>query len=262
MFTADWSFLWIDIWSILFWNLRYLSCTDTRRYIKRICVVVPTKFGHWRWHGGDVVRHGVWLAKSLHLSVVCILYYSGDRGICCDRLSEKTVGIAVYSVFWIDTYGNEFMKHIWKKQISGFITIEYSLLLPSILLLYTCLVGIAFYQYNQCILHTNVYLLGSEGTALYQTDAEDKLQALQQREESLYHSKYLLVENLQTRYEIKGNELKIIGTGNMFPISIGNKKRVWNLYAACSVTATDPMDTLRLCKTMITWMQKKQDQES
>lgn len=139
---------------------------------------------------------------------------------------------------------------------------EYSLLLPSILLLYTCLVCIAFYQYDQCILHTNMYLIGCKGAALYQADTEEKLPALQQRETRLYHNKYLLTENLQTRYEIKGNHIKITGTGNMFPFHMGAEQRAWNLYASCSVKVTDPMDTLRLCKTIFSKMQEKQQEDS
>lgn len=142
------------------------------------------------------------------------------------------------------------MRKLWNMQADAFITIEYTLLLPVLLLLYTFLIYIGIYQYDQCILQTNMYLLGSKGTALYTENPEEKVQSLQEKERQLYYDKYLLAEQLQTAYSVKGNRIQLNGSGKVFhPLSVfGLGGTYWELHAKSEVTAVSGANILRLCK--------------
>lgn len=142
------------------------------------------------------------------------------------------------------------MRKLWNMQADAFITIEYTLLLPVLLLLYTFLIYIGIYQYDQCILQTNMYLLGSKGAALYIETPEEKLQCLQEIEQHLYYDKYLLAEQLQTAYSVKGNRIQLNGSGKVFhPLSVfGLGGTYWELHAKSEATAASGANILRLCK--------------
>ncbi len=74
-------------------------------------------------------------------------------------------------------------------------TIETSLLIPVLLFVYSFLVYIGLFQYNQCLLQSNTYILGLD------TDAQ------------IYSEKYLLaeeIENFQVYYETNDTEPKEI----------------------------------------------------
>lgn len=135
-----------------------------------------------------------------------------------------------------------------KKSVKGFITIEYALLLPVILLLYTVLVSVALYWYDQCILQTDVYLLCIE--SLEQSDSSEKISLVKKKQEQLYREKYLGVSELRTNYLIDRNELNINGEGSMPNLltGIGTLHGVWSLQAEGRIRTENPADTLRLCK--------------
>lgn len=143
--------------------------------------------------------------------------------------------------------------------LKGSVTIEYTLLLPILLLVYTFLIMLALFQYNRCLLTTNVYLIGNQGIALVREDAEVKNRMLKEKEARLYYEKYILVEDLQTTYSIKGNHIEIIGTGNMInplqAVGIGVEK--WKLSARCKKEVIDPVSMLGIYKNVRDQIQQR-----
>lgn len=140
----------------------------------------------------------------------------------------------------------------YKKHVNGFITIEYTLLIPLLLMLYTFLVCMGLYQYNQCVLRTNIYLLGVESLELADEDATAKITALKKIEKQLYYDKYILTENLQTVYSARGNHIAISGSGTMFNslAEWGIGEENWYLEASCAVNTVNAAEIMRLCKTV------------
>lgn len=139
-----------------------------------------------------------------------------------------------------------------KKEADGFITIEYTLLIPVLLVLYTFLVCIGLYQYNQCILRTNIYILGTEGSQLMNEEASSRVAMIQEMEELLYYDKYLLAEELQTAYSVSGNHIEICGSGKMTnPFAVwGLGETSWELKASCKLELISSARTLQLCKAI------------
>ncbi len=151
-------------------------------------------------------------------------------------------------------------ERFFKRGIGGFVTIEYTLLLPVLLIVYTFLIGIGLYQYNQCLLDTNVYLLAGKGADLYGISSDEQVKRLQQLEGRLYYDKYFLAENIATMYQIRGNHITISGSAEMSnPLAafqIGEEK--WQLYTECTVNLINPAETLRLCKAVYSILEKEE----
>ena len=120
------------------------------------------------------------------------------------------------------------------RKVSGFVTIEYGLLIPLLYMLYTFLIYVAIYQYNQCLLQTDSCFV-----ALGQQTI-------------VYENKYLLAEDIQIDYTHKGNELYVKGKGSMssplFFIGIGEKN--WYLQSEVEAEVYAPTKILRFFKGM------------
>ncbi len=150
-----------------------------------------------------------------------------------------------------------------KKYIKGSVTIEYTLLLPILLVVYTFLIAVALFQYNQCLLATNLYLVGNQGMELARQDGENKIRVLKEKAASLYHEKYIMVEDVQTTYSIKGNHVEIVGIGKMRNLlnAVGIGEESWELYAKCEQDVLDATNILRLYKNVRDQVQSKTQKE-
>ncbi len=117
------------------------------------------------------------------------------------------------------------------KKVGAFITIEYSLLLPMLLLLYTFLIYIGLYQYNACLLQTDSYFVLLEGDVTYQ-------------------NKYLLAEEIKIDYSKTGKKINIVGTGKMHsPLSVmGIGKEYWEFQTDLETQEYSPINVLRVLK--------------
>lgn len=149
-----------------------------------------------------------------------------------------------------------------KKTVGAFVTIEYTLLIPVLLLLYTCLIYMGLFLHNRCVLQANAYMLGVEGSRLTAMDPAEKVNWLQEKEAQLYH-KYLLAEELCSTYQVQGNYIQISSNGQMAnPFSVaGIGADTWNLNANCQISTISPVDTLRLCKAGRNFWQGLSDKE-
>lgn len=214
--------------------------------------LVSTRDRAWRRDFSNRLWLGLWLEKDLYLAYdrlnvgSCIWQY-----ILYDKAKE-TYRASICSVSVYYAYRIVSMK---KKKVKGFITIEYALLLPVILLLYTVLISVALYWYNQCILQTDVRLLCIE--SLEKTDSMEKIARIKNKREQLYREKYLGVSDLQTSYLIERNELKITAEGTMPNLltGIGHFRGAWSLRAESRIKTADSSDTLRLCKQALEKLQ-------
>jgi hypothetical protein len=141
---------------------------------------------------------------------------------------------------------------VLKKCMKGSVTIEYTLLLPILMVVYTFLVVVALFQYNQCLLETNLYLIGNQGMELARQDGEGRITVLKSKAARLYQEKYIMVEDVRTMYSVKGNHVEIVATGKIRnPLNfIGLGEEVWELYAKCEQEVLDTTSILRLYKNI------------
>ena len=144
------------------------------------------------------------------------------------------------------------------RRVEAFVTIEYSLLLPGIMAVFTMLVCMGLYLHNQCVLQTNIYILSIEGAGMYAEKAEHRLTSLQKVEAELYKEKYILAEDMQTAYRLRGNNMVITGSGRMAnPFWVfGVGEMSWELKAESNVNVISPCETLRLIKNILNLLDK------
>ncbi len=164
------------------------------------------------------------------------------------RKKSKKSTNSIHSIFNNSPYDNAIIK-----KVDAFITLEYSLLLPVILGIFTLLIYMGLYLHNQCVLQTNINLLAIEGAKLYTDNNQQRLAFLQKKERDLLGEKYILVENIQIAYELKGNNITITGRGSMAnPFSafgIGNES--WELRATSEVNVPSPRKSLKFIKSAL-----------
>ena len=182
---------------------------------------------------------------------------------------------AIYTIFNACTYRNVFLRKREKKtlicekmMVDAFVSIEYTLLVPVLFVLYAFLICIGIYQYNQCILQTNMYLLGIESTRFTDETHQNQIDKLQEIEKNLYYDKYLGVFDIETIYSIKRNQLELTGLGKINNIlsKFGVGEQEWKIRASCKVDMINPVETVKLCKTAYriyqkVWWEEQQDNE-
>ena len=142
--------------------------------------------------------------------------------------------------------------NVFKKCLKGSVTVEYTLLLPVLLAVYTFLIAMAIYQYNECLLISNLYLIGNQRMELARQDGEKQVNLLKERAAKLYYEKHILVEDMQTKYSVKRNYIEITGIGQMRNplalIGIGNEE--WTISAKCEQDVLDAVGVLRVYKNI------------
>ena len=142
-----------------------------------------------------------------------------------------------------------------KKYIKAFITVEYTLLISLVFVIYGLLLGIGIFLYNQSIMQSNVRILATEGMTTLLDDSRQKVEYLQEKESGLYEEKYLFMIRRSTTYNVTGESIQIESRGFMDnPISAwGVGEAQWSLEVSCKADTVSPKNTLRLCKRLLKW---------
>ncbi len=73
-------------------------------------------------------------------------------------ISKTQSTVTIYSVYGNGAYRDDAMK-----KVGAFVTVEYALLLPVILIVYSFLIYISIYQYDACLLQNDAYFYALEG---------------------------------------------------------------------------------------------------
>lgn len=130
-----------------------------------------------------------------------------------------------------------------KKEIAAFITVEYTLLLPILIMMYGFLIYMGLFMYNRCILQTNAYLLNTESVESIEKNGILKIQEIEEQ-------KILLAENVSFQIGMQQGKMHIKGAASMsnpfYKAGIG--KEYWELSVYSESDVINPVNILRLCK--------------
>lgn len=223
----------------------------------RLCV-----FGRL-WYSGRYGRNDLWfvfwLAKDVHAVFAC--FYAGCGYGCFWDDGEKgqiSQEGGVFSVFDHRTYRDDDMK-----KADGFVTVEYSLLVTCLFVVYAFLCSITLFLYNRCVLQSNMYLLAVEGAAWQAASPEKTVQYIQKKAAEADWQKYVLAENMQVTVQAQGNRVRVQGRGQLAnPLAVlGLGKEKWDLYAESEATVQSPATTLRLLKKACRLLQEASKKE-
>lgn len=150
---------------------------------------------------------------------------------------------------------------VWSLRVSASVTIEYTLLLPVLLLVYFFLICVGLYQYNRCIFQENMRLIAVE--ALHTSaDGEALINSLQAKESGLLVNKYLLAGQVHMEYKKTGRSLYAFGSMEQInPFSaLGIGADSWTVESSIRVTPLKRQEFLRFMKSVTRWSQKEQEE--
>lgn len=145
-----------------------------------------------------------------------------------------------------------------KKELEAFITIEYTLMLPILILLYAFLIYIGLFMYNRCILQVNTYLLSNQSTEAMGRDAVEKV-------EKITKQKVLCCDDVVYEIHMRQNGCYISGGIRMQnPLGkMGIGTEYLELSAYSEAVRRSPVNILRLCKAAkMVYEEMKEEKEA
>lgn len=140
-----------------------------------------------------------------------------------------------------------------RKRIPGYLTLEFTLVLPALLLVYMALIEAALLLYNRCLLQENAEIL------LLQTvrDWEEGLlgeELFQDRVTGLADYKYLFLQDRSASCQKSGMTLTVTVRGSLYNVfhAIGLGEAYWDLQAEASETLLNRKDMMRMIRRIKT----------
>ncbi|MCD7806404.1 MAG: pilus assembly protein [Lachnospiraceae bacterium] len=148
-----------------------------------------------------------------------------------------------------------------RRRVGGYLTIELTLLLPMIIMVFLLLTEAGLYFYNRCLLRENAQILALQLAEEAETLTEE---GLADHISGLAQNKYLLLRELQTSYRKEGGEIWITVSGNMYNFcsvaGIGDACLTLTEEAVCqTMDKTAILGTIRAVKRKIDANRKGED---
>lgn len=136
-----------------------------------------------------------------------------------------------------------------RKRLPGYLTLEFALLLPALMLVYMALAEAAFLLYDRCLLQENAELL------LIQTarDWEEGFlegERFQNRAAGIADYKYLFLQQTEAECEISGASMTVTVRGRLYNVfhALGLGEEYWELEGQASRTLLNRTELLRMIK--------------
>lgn len=103
-----------------------------------------------------------------------------------------------------------------KKDLPAYMTVEVSLLFPSILIVLLCLIYLTFYSYNKTLSFQNAGICALYGKNGFDTkmDNEETVERMYHILETLNEGQYIAPTNLKQRVSIEKNQIIVGQEGN------------------------------------------------
>lgn len=189
------------------------------------------------------------MAAGMLVLVGCIDFDSSNGSDIMHQKKRKRALSAICSFCDIGTYRNVFMK-----KLPAFVTLEYTLLLPVIMIFYIVLIYMGLYQHNRCVMQINTYIMATEGSKQYERDSERIFSVLRQKYQ--YLGKYLLVEEAELKCQLGQNQLVVTESGAMSnPLHVFDVGEAeWSLQAEAKANLLLPIERMRFVRKGQAWL--------
>ncbi|MCD8069071.1 MAG: pilus assembly protein [Lachnospiraceae bacterium] len=148
-----------------------------------------------------------------------------------------------------------------RKRMGGYLTLEFTLLLPVLIMVFLLLTEAGLYFYNRCLLRENAQILAlqlaQEDSGLTQESLSDYVSGLEQY-------KYLLLREVQTGCSRTGNRVTVSISGKMYNLcsaaGIGDTYLTLEETASCqSMDKAGILGTIRAVKRRLNADSKGED---
>lgn len=141
-------------------------------------------------------------------------------------------------------------KKIYKKKVSGYMTLEAAFMIPWVIFLFVFLIYAGFYLYDKCVLFQDAYALCFRGSI--QKDEGSVVDYINAHMEEQFGRKYFGVENVSGSVEKNGQSVIVYGTCTV-KIPFQNfltmaKSSGWQIQTEVKAQIINPTKVIRKCR--------------
>ncbi|MCD8325552.1 MAG: pilus assembly protein [Lachnospiraceae bacterium] len=141
-----------------------------------------------------------------------------------------------------------------RRRMGGYLTLEFTLLLPVLIMVFLLVTEAGLYFYNRCLLRENAQILALQ--LIQEETASLTEEGLSDHVSGLAQYKYLLLREVQTRYSKDGSGISVTISGKMYNFcsaaGIGDTYLTLQEEATCRVMdKTGILGTIRAVKRKI-----------
>lgn len=144
-----------------------------------------------------------------------------------------------------------------KRRVDGYLTLEFTLLLPVLLLVYMVLTEAALYLYNRCLLQENAEILLLQTVRDWEEGSLDE-EHFQSHVDGLADWKYLFLQESSAECKKNGAVLTVTVRGRMYNVfhALGLGEAYREIEAAAAGTLINRKETLRMIKRIRTALEE------
>lgn len=148
------------------------------------------------------------------------------------------------------------------RKVSGFITVEYSLLIPALMIAYTFLIYIGLYQYNCTVLGAYAGILSVESGKTGAEDNDSQAGVLAGINGRLDYDRCIFLEEISLNYTKRGRKAIVSLQGRMDnPLSVmGIGPKSMQICTTREQVVRSPRTFLRLCKTAAQYINRQENE--
>lgn len=148
---------------------------------------------------------------------------------------------------------------------NAYFTVEAALIFPLALGTVLFIVYMLLFQYDRCLMEQDLGALALWGSRVKAEDSEDLQNLIQKRTSEIYRDKYAVWKMLALDAKLEHNRFEVTGKGQLtFPvpdINFWNRDNVWKAEADYHFWRISPVDFVRLCNRVKTWMGTEEQEE-
>lgn len=152
-------------------------------------------------------------------------------------------------------WGLCFLDKYWNKKVSGYFTIEASLIFPTVLFLIAFLIYLTFFLYNRCLISQDAYILAYRGSLQCKDEKSKIKNDIEEDSNKQLGIKYMCIESMQKSIQVDNRIISVELSGEMDSAFGGafeiNRKWILNtekkVEIICPVTS---IRTIRLIKNI------------
>lgn len=134
-----------------------------------------------------------------------------------------------------------------EKWTEAYFTVEATLIIPMVLVIFVLLIYLSFYLYDRCLIAQDAYILCFRSSIL--KEEPDKAQAVLAGKQRQYGSKYFAIKNNTSSAAENGKWIEMSGEMKIFPSVFQNHflmpSKQWQINFKAKAKETDPVKGFR-----------------
>lgn len=150
-------------------------------------------------------------------------------------------------------------------KIKGYMTVEATFIIPSVIFLFVFIIYSSFYLYDRCVIFQDSYAYALRAAGK-QTSDEEVIAFLNDNTDEQYGEKYISSGKLEHEYDVSDNEVDVTAKGSVYcgfaPGAILPDISRWDYHAKAEASRITPVETVRRARMIKTLGEYKKGSET